>query len=107
MPSNFELAYSYGVKLAAPLQMPGFAVRIVQGGVPYHAVHYMPDGYAIYELSYEHLDKNPDSPYHPNNIVKSLQQVPSQAWDYTSGKQASISLISKILPMIPEYDELP
>lgn len=87
--SNFELAYGYGVKLAAPLHMPNFAVRIVQGA-PYHAVHYMPDGYAIYELSYEHLDKNPDSPYHPNNIVNSLKQVPSQAWEWTgANKQAS------------------
>lgn len=83
-------AYDYGVKLAAPLQMPNFAVRIVQGA-PYHAVHYMPDGYAIYELSYEHLDKNPESPYHPNNIVRSLQQVPARAWEWSGAPQKTAS----------------
>ena len=99
---NFELAYLYGVKLAAPLQLQNFAVRIVQNA-PFHAVHYMPDGYAIYELAYEHLDKDPSSPMHPDNIVRSLQQVPARAWDWAgSPKTASVSVVSKILPIISE-----
>lgn len=87
--SIFELAYSYGVKLAAPLQLQNFSVRITQG-IPYHAVHYMPDGYAIYDLAYEHLSQDPSSPYHPDNLVKSLQKVPARTWEWSSSKQASV-----------------
>lgn len=100
--SNFELAYLYGVKLAAPLQMPNFAVRISQG-LPYHAVHYMPDGFEIYDLAYEHLSQDPSSPYHPDNLVRSLRQVPPKAWEWTGNqKTASVTVISKILPIISE-----
>lgn len=102
-----KLAYDYGVKLATPLQTQNFAVRITNG-IPYHAVHYMPDGFEIYDLAYEHLSQDPSSPYHPDNLVKSLQQVPSKTWEWSgNSKMASASIRSKILPMIPEYDELP
>ena len=100
--SNFELAYGYGVKLAAPLQLPNFAVRIVQGA-PYHAVHYMPDGYAIYDLAYEHLSQDPNSDTHPDNIVKALQRAPARAWDWAGNqKMASIRILTKTLPIISE-----
>lgn len=100
--SKFKLAYSCGVKLASPFHAPNFAVRIVQNA-PYHAVHYMPDGYAIYDLAYEHLSQDPNSDMHPDNIVKALQRVPARAWDWAGNqKMASIRILTKTLPIISE-----